>query len=576
MSHKLGLILRIGLFLCLSCNKKDGPTLAPLLPGHHLATHEAKSTQYMISTQGKVSTQAGVKMFELGGNAFDAFTAISFAISVERPQSTGIGGGGFLLYYHPSMSEPHSLDFREKAPLQSHKKIFLDKDGKEIPRKSLDGIFAGGIPGLVAGVLEAHKKFGKLPLKTVMAPAIALARDGFSVYPHLAMSLEKRKEVIAKFESSKKIFFNEKGEPLKEGDLLVQEDLFKTLTLISEQGAKAFYSGKIAQAFVNESKRRGGVFTLEDFKKYNVVERRPVKGTYKGHEVYSMGPPSSGGIHIIQILNILEGYNLKEKGVLTADSVHHISSAMQLAFADRAKFLGDSDFVKVPIKGLISKSYAKELRKKITKNKAIPSDQIYHGSPFKYESDQTTHFTVVDKEGNILTSTQTINGLMGSALVIEGTGIVLNNEMDDFATKPGAQNLFGAVGGEANLVEPGKRPLSSMSPTIVFKKGKPLLALGTPSGTRILTCVAQTILNYIEFNLPLYESVAAVRYHHQWRPDYIRLDDQAPKKLVQNLEGMGYKVKKKNLGCKVQAISFENGLLHGVSDPRGEGMSLGK
>ncbi len=537
------------------------------------ADHEAFGKKYMMATQGRHSTLAGKKMFELGGNAVDAAVAISFTISVERPQSTGLGGGGFMLIKTPEMDIPLALDFREKAPSKAYSKMYLDKKGEVIKNKSLVGIFAVGTPGLVAGVLEAHQKFGKLPLETVMRPAIELALSGLKIYPELDKALKAKEKVLKSFPSSKKIFF--KGENvLTLGDILVQKDLAKTLKTISKKGHKGFYESWVSKKIIETSEKYGGLITQNDLRQYDVKYREVIKGIYKDYSLFSMPPPSSGGIHVIQILNILENDDLKKYGPHDTQAIHLLSSAMQQAFADRAKYLGDSDFVEVPVQHLTSKKYAKEIRHRFSES-AKKFKNIKAGD-FK-EHDETTHFSVADHLGNMVVSTQTINGWFGSGLVAEGTGIVLNNEMDDFSTKVGAINLFGAVGGEKNLVSPMKRPLSSMSPTIILKNNKPLLALGTPSGTRILTCVASVILNYIEYELPLYESVSAVRYHHQWHPDEIRVDEPGfSNRVYKQLERKGYKINEKNLGCKVQAISYENGVLHGVSDPRGQGMSYGK
>lgn len=566
-------ILLLSLFI-MSCS---GVRTVPLMKGKDRDTYEAFGKKYMISSQGGNSTTAGTQMFEQGGNIVDAAAAVSFAISVERPQSTGLGGGGFLLFYRPGMKEPIAFDFREKAPLKAHSKMYLDKDGNEIPRMSLDGIFAVGVPGLVAGIVDLHKKYGKLPLSKVLAPAIELAEKGFNVYPELSRALKARADTLVKFPGSKKIFFKS-GKVLKTGDHLEQKDLGKTLRAIAKNGKKEFYRGWIAKAIVKESWRLGGLLSLGDFKKYNVKKRKPVSGTYKGKKVYSMTPPSSGGIHVLQILNTVEKESLNHYGVHHPYTVHLTSAAMQQAFADRARYLGDMDFVKVPVKKLTSKAYAQKIRAGIPKEKALTKKQVQAGEFGKRkESDHTTHFSIMTADGSAIVSTQTINGWFGSGVVAPGTGIVLNNEMDDFSTKVGAVNLFGAIGGLNNLVQAEKRPLSSMSPTLVFDGGRPVFALGTPSGTRILTCVAQTILNYFEHNLPLYESVAAVRYHHQWYPDEIRTDVKGlPKSTTTLLEKMGYKINRKNLGCRVQAIAWENNKLHGVSDPRGEGMSLGK
>ena len=547
--------------------------IAPLAPSEIKSEHEAKGKKYMIASQGRFSTAAGKKMFELGGNAIDAAVAISFSISVERPQSTGLGGGGFMLIKTPEMKEPIAMDFREKAPQKAYSKMYLNKKGEVIKNKSLNGIFAVGTPGLVAGVIAAHKRFGKLPLSIVLEPAITLASKGFKVYPELDKALKAKDKVLRKFPSTKKIFYKN-NKVLKLGELLIQKDLSKTLMEISKKGIDGFYKGWVAKRIVKTNKLYGGLMTAIDLRKYNVKYRETIKGKYKDNVIYSMAPPSSGGVHVVQILNTVENDNLGELGPHHSKTIHLVSSAMQQAFADRARYLGDSDFVHVPIDKLISKKYALSIRESIHQDaKKLKSVKA---GVFK-EHDETTHFSVADNKGNVVVSTQTINGWFGSGLVAAGTGIVLNNEMDDFATKVGASNLFGAIGGKNNLVAPMKRPLSSMSPTIVLKNGKLVLALGTPSGTRILTCVTSVILNYIEHELPLYDAVAAVRYHHQWSPDEIRVDEPGfSKSLVKELVGKGYKINKKNLGCKIQAISYENGFLHGVSDPRGQGMSYGE
>jgi gamma-glutamyltranspeptidase / glutathione hydrolase len=567
-------IILFSIILFTNCSGlRNKVIIVPLVPSEVKAEHQSIGDKYMIASQGRFSTTAGKKMFELGGNAVDAAAAISFSISVERPQSTGIGGGGFMLIKTPEMKEPLAIDFREKAPEQAHSKMYLNKQGKVIKNKSLNGIFAVGTPGLVAGVIAAHQKFGKLPLSVVIAPAISLASKGFKVYPELDKALKAKDKVLRKFPSTKKIFF--KGNKvLKLGDLLVQKDLSKTLNAISKFGADGFYKGWVAKKIIKTNKYYGGLMTAADLVKYNVKYRKTIKGKYKDNVIYSMAPPSSGGVHIVQILNIVENDNLGKLGPHHSKAIHLVSSAMQQAFADRARYLGDSDFVDVPIDKLISKKYAKSIRDSIQQDaKKLKSVKA---GVFK-EHDETTHFSVADNKGNVVVSTQTINGWFGSGLVAEGTGIVLNNEMDDFATKVGASNLFGAVGGANNLVAPMKRPLSSMSPTIVLRNNKPILALGTPSGTRILTCVTSVVLNYLEHKLSLYDSVAAVRFHHQWSPDEIRVDEPGfSADLIKKLENKGHKINMKNLGCKVQAISYENGFLHGVSDPRGQGMSYGE
>lgn len=563
--------------LLTGCSRHVWYRTTPLFPGEKIEEHLTEAKNYMVVTQGSASSKSGEKMFELGGNGVDAATAVSFAISVERPQSTGIGGGGFLLLDHPTFKKPISFDFREKAPLKGHSKMYLDKNGNEIPKKSLVGIHAVGVPGLVKGILEIHAKYGKLPLKTVLQPSIDLARKGMKVYPELAMALKYKKKDLAKFSSSKKIFFKV-NRVLKEGETLFQNDLANTIERIAKRGWKDFYHGVTAKRIVATAKKYGGLITMKDMNKYNVIKREAVSGTYHEDKIFSMGPPSSGGVHVLQILNTVEPLNMKSWGPQDYKTIHYTAAAMQQAFSDRAKFLGDPDFVKVPVKELTSKSYAKKIREEIPSNRALKKSEVSHGTQKDFEHHETTHFSIYERDGYSVSSTQTINGYFGSSLVAEGTGIVLNNEMDDFATKVGASNLFGAVGGENNLVEPEKRPLSSMSPTIVRgKDDKVKMVVGTPSGTRILTCVAQTILNYLEHDLSLLHSVAAVRYHHQWSPDEIRVGEAAlPLQTENRLRKMGYKVRHKNLGCRIQAIGIDGDKITGVSDNRGQGMAVGK
>lgn len=535
----------------------------------------AKGDEFVIATQGEASSRAGALMFKKGGNFVDAAVAISFAISVERPQSTGIGGGGFMLIHEAKSGETYAVDFRERAPVKADEKLFLDKNGAIIKGKSTEGIFSVAVPGTVAGLIEIHKRFGKLPLKDIMAPAIEIAKNGFSVYERLANAINDRKDILKQFPASAKIFFNSDGSPKKVGDFLVQNDLARTLEMIAEQGRDGFYKGRVANALIKEEKRLGGLITKKDLDDYKVVWREPVKGNYLGYSIISMPPPSSGGIHVIEILNILEEQKLRGDPYST-ENIHKTVAAMQMAFADRAKFLGDTDFVKVPMEGLIDKKYARDISKRI-KAKARHSSEVNAGSPPGYESDQTTHFSIMDKDGNVISSTQTINGWLGSGVVVPGTGVVLNNEMDDFASSVGSSNLYGAIGGNKNLIQPGKRPLSSMSPTIVLdSNNKPLLALGSPSGTRIINCVTLVIQNKLGYKLSLEDSVAALRYHHQWMPDEIFVDPPYfNPKIEKALVNKGYKLTQKPLKCDVQLVGREGSKLVAVSDPRGIGIALG-
>jgi len=539
--------------------------------------HEAEAKKVMVATQGEASTKASLLMFKQGGNIIDAFVAASFAISVERPQSTGIGGGGFLLFYSAKDQKVFAFDFREVAPLRSHSDMYLDQDKNPRPKLSQDGALAVATPGLIRGLYEIHQKYGKLSWSQTIAPAVELARTGFPLYDHLFEALKDRKNVLLKDQEFRQTFFTASGEVPPLGTIIKQENLAKTLEAIAAKGDSGFYAGKVANAIVKTVRNGGGILSLKDLKDYKMKERTPVIGAYKGVKIFSMPPPSSGGIHVIQILKMLEKYDLKKLGPQTAESVHLIAKSMQRAFLDRAMYLGDPDFNEVPISKLLDDQYLKKMSKALDNPLAIKASELKPlPLPTPKESTQTTHFSIADEEGNMVASTQTINGWFGSGVIAQGTGIILNNEMDDFAQKVGAQNLFGAVGGKHNLVSPKKRPLSSMSPTILVRDEKPFMALGSPSGTRIITCVAQTILNTLEYEMPLYESVAATRIHQQWQPDELKvefpfLDPQVEKELTKK----GHKVVHEKLGCSIQAIKKEKNHWVGVSDPRGEGLALG-
>lgn len=563
----------LGFSLSFACSR-------PLLHTNYTAqvrkTHEATGTSFVIASPGTATGLAAKKIFDQGGNLVDAAIAASFAVSVERPQSTGLGGGGFMLLKLANSKEVVSVDFREQAPLHATEGMYLDKDNNVVAGLSTDGVKAAAVPGLVAGLIEIHQKYGKLPLPVLIQPAIELAENGFNIYPHLAKALAERKSVLEQFPSSKKIFFHANGELLQEGDLLQQPELAKTLRSIAENGKDGFYKGWVARAIVEQQKKHGGLITEKDLLGYEVKFRTPVQGMYKDYTVYSMPPPSSGGIHLIQILNILEHDSLGRHSPLSPKSIHLTSAAMQLAFADRAKYLGDPDFVNVPTTGLTSKAYAKKLRQSIAKNKAKSSKNISHGDPYPHESDQTTHISLMDKEGNVVSTTQTVNGYMGAGVVVEGAGFLLNNEMDDFSAKPGVPNMFGALGGKENAVQPKKRPLSSMTPTIVTKNGSTVLAIGSPGGTRIISCVLLSMLNYLEYDLSLFDSLSLARYHHQWAPDEIRLDSgKFPKAVEKDLESMGYKINHSDYKCSVQAVAKEKNFLKAASDPRDVGLAIG-
>ncbi len=548
--------------------------VAPTITRPRVA-HEAISKNQMVTTQGGGTTRAALSMFEQGGNIIDAFVAASFAISVERPHSTGLGGGGFLLFYSKKDQKVYSFDFREMAPLLAHKDMYLTKKGDTQPLLSQEGVLAIATPGLVRGLFDIHSRFGKLPWKETIAPAIKLARFGFPLYDQLQDAIDDRQELLKVDPTAKNIFFTGEGKVPLLGSMIINEDLAKTLDLIAAQGAKGFYEGRVAEAIVKTVTGKRGIMSLKDLRNYKMKERDPVTGDYNGIKIFSMPPPSSGGIHVIQILKMLEPHHLKEFGPQSTEAVHLESLAMQRAFLDRAQYLGDPDFTTVPVKSLLSPEYLKKMSESLNTKNAIKAGDI-KPIPLPYESSDTTHFSIADHEGNLIASTQTINGWFGSGVIAQGTGIILNNEMDDFAQKVGAQNLFGAVGGTNNLVEPQKRPLSSMSPTILLKNNEPFMAVGSPSGTRIITCVAQTILNTIEFGMPLYEAVAATRIHQQWQPDVLKVESPFLRPEVEKeLTEKGHKIVHDRLGCSIQAIKREKNGWIGVSDPRGEGLAQG-
>lgn len=572
---RLSFLLLLFFIGCSGSVKSPQLRTVDLFPGHNRAEHEARAQKVMITSQGRVSSQAALEMYRAGGNIIDAAVATSFAISVERPQSTGIGGGGFLIFFEKKTGKSHVFDFREVAPYKGHSKMFLNPDGSVNPEKSIYGPFAVAVPGLVRGLWDIHRRFGKLPWAKTLEPAIRLAEQGLPVYPHLIDAIKEESPRLKADPDAAKIFFKSDGSIPEVGYLLKQTDLAETLRVIAREGYRGFYQGRVGKSIVETVKSSGGIMSLKDLADYRSKERKAIEGSYHGHKIISMPPPSSGGTHVVQILNLLEQQNLAQWGPQHPESIHRIATAMQISFADRAKYMGDPDFNPIPSTKLSSKSYAQAMQRYFTEKAnhsanfplaKIPDDKL-----------ETTHFTLADGDENVVVSTQTINGWFGSGMVARGTGIVLNNEMDDFAQAVGASNLFGAIGGDKNLVQPRKRPLSSMSPTLVLKDGRPVLALGTPSGTRIISCVAQTMLNYLEFKLPLYEAVAATRIHHQWQPEELRVENPfLPEATMKALRNKGHKVDRQKLGCQIQAIARTPEGWIGVSDPRGEGLAIGE
>ncbi|HCB5684614.1 TPA: gamma-glutamyltransferase [Salmonella enterica subsp. salamae serovar 42:r:-] len=530
--------------------------------------HPVRATQGMVASVDAMATQVGVDILKQGGNAVDAAVAVGYALAVTHPQAGNLGGGGFMLL-RTKDGATTAIDFREMAPAGATRDMFLDEQGNPDSKKSLTSPLASGTPGTVAGLSLALEKYGSLPLNSVVRPAIKLAQEGFIVNDALADDLKTYgSEVLPHHENSKAIFWKD-GEPLKKGDKLVQQDLANSLTMIAENGPDAFYKGEIARQIAQQMQQNGGLITTDDLAAYQAVERTPVSGEYRGYQIFSMPPPSSGGIHIVQILNILENFDMKKYGFGSADAIQIMAEAEKYAYADRSEYLGDPDFVNVPWQALTSKAYAKSIAGQIDINKAKPSSEIRLGKLAPYESDQTTHFSVVDKDGNAVAVTYTLNTTFGTGIVAGNTGILLNNQMDDFSAKPGVPNVYGLVGGEANAVGPKKRPLSSMSPTIVVKDGKTWLVTGSPGGSRIITTVLQMVVNTIDFGMNVAEATNSPRFHHQWLPDELRVEKGFSPDTLKLLEQKGQKVAlKEAMGSTQSIMAGPDGELYGASDPR--------
>jgi gamma-glutamyltranspeptidase/glutathione hydrolase len=527
----------------------------------------------MVASQEARATRIGVEVLEKGGNAVDAAVAVGFALAVTLPRAGNIGGGGFMLVHLAGRDETIAIDYRETAPLATTRDIFLDEKGEADPRKSRDSGLAVGVPGTVAGLALAHERYGsgRLTLAELIVPAIRLAREGITVGPDLADSLARAQPRLVRWPSSAEIFLKPDGVALGYGDRLVQPDLAGVLESVAAQGPSAFYGGSIAEKIVAAVRAAGGVMTVDDLARYRAVVRPPVRSTYRGYEVVSMPPPSSGGVHLIQILNILEAFTLSESGHGAAATLHAMIEAMKLAYADRAEYLGDPDFVQVPVNGLTSKTYAAILRATIDRERARPAQNIRPGDPLPHEGDNTTHYSVVDRFGNAVANTYTLNFNYGLGLVAQGTGVLLNNELDDFAAKPGVPNAYGLVGGDANAPGPGKRPLSSMSPTIVLKEGRPFLVTGSPGGSRIITTVLQVILNVIDHGMTIAEAVTAPRVHHQWLPDQVMAERGLSPDTIRLLEGHGHKVAVGASSGSANSILVTPHGLTGAGDPRQHG-----
>ncbi len=528
---------------------------------------KAKEKGLVVSAH-PLASEAGAQILKKGGNAFDAAIATQFALAVVYPQAGNIGGGGFLVGYTKE-GEKIALDYRETAPKNASRDMYLDEKGKANTDLSQNGRLAVGVPGSVSGMFYTHQKFGKLPMADLIQPAIDLAQKGFALTEREANLLNETREDFLKHNSHPTAFT--KDIPWKKGDILVQKELAQTLKLIQKQGEKAFYEGKNAQLLVDEMKRGNGIITLEDLKNYKTKERKALQFDYKNHEIVSMPLPSSGGILLAQMLKMSSFENLENFRQNSPEAVQVMVEAERRAFADRAEFMGDPDFIEDKTQMLISEEYLKNRWKNFSFEIATPSAEVGKIIAQPKESTETTHISIIDKFGNAVAVTTTLNGLYGSKVVVKGGGYFLNNEMDDFSVKPGIPNMFGAVGGEANKIEPNKRMLSSMTPTIVLKNGKPYIVVGTPGGTTIPTSVYQSIVNVIDFKMTPNSAVNSAKFHHQWLPEMVFVEKNFPESTLKILEQKNYKFEKRGgIGRTEMIVIDENGNATAVADSRGD------
>ncbi|RXH19905.1 gamma-glutamyltransferase [Bradyrhizobium guangzhouense] len=535
--------------------------------------HAIPAEHGMVVAQEKISAQVGADILRRGGNAVDAAVATGFAMAVTYPRAGNIGGGGFMVIHSAERNEDVAIDYRETAPAATTAQIFLGPDGKPDAAKSRDSGLGIGVPGTVAGLTLALEKYGsgQFTLAQLLEPAIKLARDGFIVTDDIADTLPGGYPRLARFPSSARIFAKPDGTPFGEGDRLVQSDLADTLASIAAQGPRGFYEGPVAEKIARSVTDAGGIMTPADLKAYQPVIRTPVHGTYRGYDIVSMPLPSSGGIVLVETLNILEGFQLADLKQGSPASLHLLIEAMKRAYADRARYLGDPAFVNAPIDRLIAKDYAAKLRAGISTERATPSKDLVSAATSPREGSNTTHFSVVDSRGNAVSNTYTLNFSYGVGLVADGTGVLLNNELDDFTAAVGASNAYGLVGYEPNLPGPGKRPLSSMSPTIVLKDGKPVLVTGSPGGSRIISTVLQVIVNVLDYKMDVAAAVAAPRLHHQWLPDEVRVEHGFPDDVLFELKAMDHLIVEPMGQTSANSIAVTpNGPL-GAPDPRTRG-----
>ncbi|GMU47469.1 MAG: gamma-glutamyltransferase [Porticoccaceae bacterium] len=542
---------------------------APPIIDYSYRFHPVVGEAGMVVSQEALASAVGARILERGGNAVDAAVATGFALAVTLPQAGNLGGGGFMLVHLAQSDKTVAIDYRELAPAGAHRDLFVGADGQVDTELARFSHRAAGVPGTVAGLLHAQERYGTLPLAEVLAPAIALAEEGILVTRALAFSLAEAKPRLTKSSAAAGYFLLPDGSAPPVGQRWRQKDLAKTLRQIAEGGRAAFYEGEIASKIVAEMAAHDGLITAADLAGYRVVEREPVRGSYRGYQIATMPPPSSGGVHLVQMLNILEGWDLAAQGHNSAAYLHRLIESMRRAYADRSRYLGDPDFVSVPVAELTAKDYAARLRAAIELERATPSSAVAPGLEVPAESPQTTHFSVWDRQGNVVSNTYTLNFSYGSGIAVAGAGFLLNNEMDDFSAQPGAPNAYGLLGGEANAIAPRKRPLSSMTPAILVRDGKPVLATGSPGGPVIITAVLQTILNVVDFGMNVAEATAQPRIHHQWQPDEVYYEAGISPDTLKLLQGMGHRlVPSPRVLGRTQTIASDGAFYYGSNDTR--------
>ncbi|MBU2872168.1 gamma-glutamyltransferase [Colwellia sp. E2M01] len=534
-------------------------------------SHPVIGRKGMVVSQKRIASEVGADILRQGGNAVDAAVAVGFTLSVVLPRAGNLGGGGFMLVHLADQDKTIAIDYRETAPALAYKDVFLDENGNPVIDKSLTTLSASGVPGTVAGLHYALEKYGTMSWSEIIKPAEKIARNGFVVDDDMELLLNRELDLLASNPETCKVFLKDNCQAYQAGDMLIQTDLADSLAYLQKQGAAGFYQGDIAKKMVAAMEQGGGLITAKDLTDYKVNEVAPIRGTFNGFEILTMPPPSSGGVHLIQMLNILETFDLSDIKQGSAALIQLQAEIFKRAYADRSTFLGDPAFVDVPSSGLTSKEYAQALAKNIGSHKVTPSTEIKEGEPSKYESPDTTHFSVMDDAGNVVSNTYTLNHYYGSGIVVPGTGILLNNTMDDFSVKPGSPNSYGLIGGKANSIEANKRPLSSMTPTIVLKDGEPYLATGTPGGSKIITAVFQQLVNVLYYDMNILEATIAPRAHHQWQPDILYVERDVPADTVDLLKARGYTVKKSSTQGSLQSIMKFNGLFLGAADPRRPG-----